>query len=166
MFQDAQKTTGGPDHWFAIALRTPAPDGTTDGFFSTQTGNTQGFRWQQNAQENLFFRQRGDSANSQVTGTGIAGSADNLIIVSHSHSLNQTRFWINSRTATQVSQTYDTTTTDSTLSAVIYASADGNNAAGSGTRAYGFYAGNEYISDSQAGDIYDFLNTRHNRTYA
>lgn len=164
-FRDIHKTTGGSDFWLAFVFQIPLETPAT-GLCATQSGNTtQGLRVNIISGDTIALVQRGDTGNASLTSSGtITEASPALVIVSHSHSGNTTKFFINSRTKEESAHTFNATTTDAT--AIFHVLASTTLALPSGSRFYGFSAGNEYISDANAALIIDEYNTRHERTYA
>lgn len=163
-FNALHKTTGGSDFWIAVTIQTPVADSTVDALFSTQiTGATvAGLRLVQTAAEAINLIQRG-TANTTAAATGtLTGSTDYIVIASHSHSGNNTRFWISATTAQDVAQTFNTTTANPETARIGYAATA---AASSGLRIYGISGGNEYIDNTKAAEIISYLETQHGRDY-
>lgn len=160
------KTTGGSDFWIAIAFR--IADGASSlGLLNTQNGTASvGIRLEQQSGEALSFLQRGDSANSNVLTGALTIGTDYLVIFSHSHSGNETRRWINSRTLTAASHTFNTTTNNASGLLRLSSRTATSSPAPNGTRIYAYSMGNEYLDNTKAGLIFDEYNARHGRTYA
>lgn len=164
------KTTGGSDFWYALAMRYNDGGGSaTQRILSTgiNGGTAIGIASTVNSSERINHLQYGTSLSNGSNNTDtLSSGTDYLLIVSHSHSGNNTRFWVNTRTAVNVAQTYSTTTSSAAGILTIGANADNSSPVVNGTRLYGCYMGNEYLDNTKAGLIFDHLNTRHGRTYA
>jgi len=161
------KTTGGSDWTVVTTLRAVAGT-TTQGIFATNLANNfPGVRLQIGATELTVTAQRGDTANVNANpGVALSDATNYLVIVSHSHSTNITRFWINTGTAVEVAQTYNTTTTDANQALVIGAtSATPTSALNNTTRMYSFGFLNEYLDNTKAAAIIAALEARHGRDY-
>lgn len=166
LFKDMHKTTGGPDFWLAIAFQyVEASDQT---LFATAASSNfvQQIRIKFSSADAVQFRQVGDGmANIEVTHGTLVTSTDFLLIVSHDHATDKTRFWLNTTTNTEVDQAFKTTTTDSDDTPGLFARGNGGQPMANNTRMYGFYAGNSFLSDADVSNIKSHLETRHNRTY-
>lgn len=157
-------TTGGADFWcaaavyFAVSTSSQAMMGT-----SNMSGN--GFQFYIIAFNNARLGQRQNSVSQQAESTATApDTTPCIMIASHSHSLNLTRFWINSRTGQELAHTFATGVnvgSDLTLGA----GAGGSDLL-AGARMYAAAMGNEFLDNTKAGLIFDFLNDKHGRTYA
>ena len=166
LVKDMHKTTGGPDFWLAIAFQyVEAGDQTL--FATASSGNfVQQIRIKFSGTDTAEFRQVGDGSQAiQVTHGTFTTSTDFLLIISHKHSTNKTRFWLNTTTNTEVGQIFKTTTTDPDDTPGLFARGNGGQPMANNTRFYGFYAGNEFLDDTKAGNIISYLETRHNRDY-
>lgn len=165
-----QKTTGGSDWWAAIAITSGTP-ASAQSFFSTGNSGATTSCVQarySGSGGNIDMRQRGQTSASIVaSAAGLSASTAYLVIISHSHSSNQTSFWINTTTADVKAQTFATETTNATNPLSIFVRGDLiAGFMGSGTRLYSFAMGNEYLDDTKAAAIIDALEARHNRVYA
>lgn len=166
LFKDMHKTTGGPDFWLAVAFRyVEAGDQTL--FVTAFSSNfIPQIRIKFSGTDTAEFRQVGDGSQAiQVTHGTFTTSTDFLLIISHKHSTNKTRFWLNTTTNTEVGQIFKTTTTDPDDTPGLFARGNGGQPMANNTRFYGFYAGNEFLDDTKATDIIDHICTRHNRNY-
>lgn len=158
------KTTGGADFWMAVAYRHVANSAYQYPFATTANVASSIGLALETTNSNLFrIRQRGGSStvigSSAVTASN---GTDYLVIASHSHSANQTRFWINSLSNVQVSHSFNTTTTDATLAAQA---GKGNTNMADGTRIYSLALGNEYLDNTKAAAIIAHMEARHGRDY-
>jgi hypothetical protein len=166
--RDLGKTTGGSDFYFGMALRMPADDSAVDTLFSAETSTASiGWRIQQTTGETLQMVQRGDTNVSSVNPTPtIPPSTDKLLIVSHSHSLNTTRFWIDGTNAIEIAQTFNATTTNASALFKIGVLGASTNPVANGTRIYAAFGGNAYLDNSQSSVIRAVMRTRHRRSYS
>lgn len=161
--RDMHKTTGGSDFWVACALQIPASTGTI-GLFATQSGNTtEGTRFNIISNDTVSFIQRGSSAVAAPSTQTITEATPSIIIVSHSHSTNVTRFWLNTATGEDVAHTFSTSTTDATADMVFGKSTTLEFA--NGGRIYAFSGGGTFLGDSGAAAIIAEYELRHERTY-
>lgn len=166
--RDLQKTTGGSDWWFAATIKVQA--GTIiQGLFGnrTTTSTSIGVAVWLTASE---FLQAPQSNGTQVVASRTGAFVDDniyVVLVSHSHSTNATRFWVNSVTAQEVSQTYNTTTTDAARVARLFgiSGSGGQGPLNLGTETYSAAMGNEYLDDTKAAAIIAALEARHGRDY-
>lgn len=102
-----------------------------------------------------------NSANSFVAGT------DYLVIISTNSARNNIRHWKNSRTAVDTANSWTSITADAAHRHGVGANYPTNTGFdGSGIRYYAIAGGNEYLDDTKAGQIIDYLNLKHGRTYA
>lgn len=134
---------------------------------STDTGPSIGCSFLSSGAEALQWRQQGDS-NNQVAGAmgTLTPGTDYLIIASHNNGTNNTRAWVNTTTASDVGQTYASTSSSASGALQIGSHSGGSDALVNGARIYHFSSGNEYLDNTKAALIYAALNTRHGRTYA
>lgn len=163
--QNISKTTGGADFWLGFALRgadwsgvqrlfNGGPDSAPAGWCSAYVNGGV-----------VYLAQRGASAASVSSGVTLSTNTDYLILISHSHANNRTRFWINSTTAVSVTHTFSTNTSAMPLMAA-YAETDAGFALKNGARVYGLYIGNEDLDNTKAAALINALETRHGRNYA
>ncbi|MBU0800813.1 MAG: hypothetical protein KKA05_07385, partial [Alphaproteobacteria bacterium] len=142
------KTTGGTDWWFAFTTR--QPDGPARIFFATAEGATQnGIRLLSTTTELLTSGQGNGATFNNATGPAFPVDTDNIVIISHSHSIGKTRFWLNSATATEVTQAYNTTIANPANPAVIGAETDFGSPMINGSRIYSVAMGNEFLDNTQ-----------------
>ena len=161
--RDMHKTSGGSDFWVMITAQIP-DDGTTNrGIFSTGDAVNPGITIYKSMAGESLMSQFGTSTHVDAVGATIP-TTPALIIVSHSHSTDTTRIWVNSATATSIPHVFDTTTDDAIIPATIDDLAD--NVLVAGTRVYGYAYGNAYLNDTDALNIITHMNVRHNRIYA
>jgi len=166
------KTTGGSDFWFAITVN-------SDGVLSTfstllATADTQnasageeGIYVFGSTSEQVFARQSGTAgiASTIIVPDTSMAAGWHLIIVSYSHSNNNWRVWFDTATASNVTQTFATSTADSNNmfgiggigGAVAVAADDYDWASVAG--------GNEYLDNTGAAAIIAALEARHARDY-
>ncbi len=166
-FNDMHKTTGGPDFWVTIVMRVvndsgaQMPFGTLAGSFTAPH-----IRMQWVGTSDLARMVQRGSANSILDGPALTNATDYVIIMSHEHSSNTTRMWVNSTTATvDSSHTFSTTTTDAAAVASIGAKSNNADNVVSGSRIYAFSSGDEFLDDTKVGAILDLYEARHNRDY-
>jgi len=160
------KSSGGTDFWIACGLYFPSA--TSGNIFTTNASTTTtGIRMETQANNTLRLRQRGasGSSNADTTTQVYAATTPTLMILSYS-TAGSTRFWVNSRTAENLSISFASGTGDPANPAVIGAGTGGSGLLPSGTRLYGFAMGNEYLDNTKAGLIFDYYNAQHGRTYA
>lgn len=163
------KTTGGQDFWAAICLRFGSIT-NNQSLWATQDQNAGiGVRGQKlsNAASNRPYHLQNGGSASDATATSFAmnsTSTDYCFIVSHSHSGNNTRIWLNNTTAQSISHTYNTTT--ASASRKLRIGGNGSTNLNSGGRIYAYSMGNAYLDNTGAADIFSEYNTRHSRTYA
>lgn len=158
--QDLHKTTGGTDFWIAFAAY-----GFTQRMFSTQNGGANSGITCDFLTSGARCLQRGAAG---VTVTGLETSWSNsvprnsLVVISHSHSGNNTRIWVDG-----VEQGGSHTFSTSTINAGVFEI--GRIQAGtystSGVRLYGISGGNSYIDSTAEAAIRAEYETRHARSY-
>lgn len=167
-FDGIHKTTGGSD--FTVFITFYYVGGATEVFFGNRSagGANRGIIIYSVAGNNtVYLTQRGNTAASTVNSTGTMNtSAYNVIGISHSHSGNNTRAWINSSTAENLAHTFNTTTTAASGVPSIGAYSGGTSPVANTTRFVGISVFNEYFDDTKARQVIDQYNARHNRTYA
>lgn len=108
----------------------------------------------------LNLAQRGGSGASTETGSQALVNGRNIIGISHSHSTNNTRFWVNSATAENVAQTFNADTDPANNPLTILGYNNGTNLAPNGTQLYGFSAFNIYGTDALAAEVIKRYNIR------
>lgn len=167
-FDDIHKTTGGAD--WTVFIPFYFVGGTTQVLFGNRSagGTTIGLIiWTIGLNDKARLTQRGNTANSSTNSSAdINDSAVNIVGVSHSHSANNTRYWVNTSTAQNVSQTFNTTTTAASGVPCVGAYSGGSAQVINGQRYYGISCFNEYFDDEKARAVIDQYNARHNRVYA
>ena len=145
------------------------PGTTEQRLFSTQANGSSGpgITVAVNNLKKLMLRQKGDSGTTISSVNAVTFiNADYLCIVSHDRNANNTRFWINSRTAVTMAHSF-MPATGSSLPAALGARASFDlDFLAANTRVYGFGLLNAAIDDNAAGLIYDLYNARHGRLYA
>ena len=167
-FDSLHKTTGGSD--FTVFIPYYFISGTAFILFDTRGagGATVGnILYNVAGNDRLYFTQRGTTAPVTRFSTGaVTGSGFNIVGISHSHSANNTKFWVNSSTAEDVVHTFNTSTAAASGVPSLGAYSGGTSPAPSGTRYYGASIFNEYFDDAKARIVIDQYNARHNRVYA
>lgn len=157
------KTTGGTNFWFAMAFR--AGSGTQRMCHTGAVTNVPLLGIFTNASNILNLFQRGDTASSnQSFGSALSAGTDYVVIVSHDSATNNTRYWINTATASNQAQTYNATTT-AAGAFTIGAESDGGNPLVNGVRVYAVSMGNAYLDNTGAAAIFSEYEARHGRDY-
>ena len=114
----------------------------------------------------LATRQRGDTASVVVASGAVAINTTYLYIESKSAGGTGYSYWVNTRTGTVTTLTFNASTTDSSTNFHIFSRSD----AGQGPIANSEFKGaallNIYCNDTLAGQIADYYNTLHGATYA
>jgi hypothetical protein len=162
--QNLTKTTGGADFWLGFALRGADWSGVQRLFNSGVDSAPAGWCSVYANGGTIFLAQRGTAAASVSSGVTLAINTDYLILISHSHASNRTRFWINTTTAAEVTHNFSTNTSAMPLMGA-YAETDGGFALKNGARVYGLYIGNEDLNNTKAAALITALETRHGRNY-
>lgn len=166
---DLHKTTGGKDFWIAIAWHQVDNSWPGAVMFTNRghNGNAQkGIEFSLiNNQQKVQLVHRGTSFTSLISDQLSAGEAagDHITLISHSHSGDESRLWLNSTLKT-AAHTFSATTAASAL-ATIGAYSGGASGMSTETRLYSVAIGNEYLSAEGAANIIAHLETRHNRDY-
>ena len=166
-FNDMHKTTGGPDFWLALVFR----------FISTGVGqfpfgtlglviNDPHIRMQIAATDKVRLTQRGSANAVSIETSALSDATDYVVIISHKHSTNITKIWVNSSTpAVDAAHTFSITTINAATVASIGARSNNSNAVGNGTRIYAFSSGDEFLDNTKVGAILDLYEARHGRDY-
>lgn len=102
---------------------------------------------------------------SATLGAALSIGAASLMIVTHDYATNTTRYWRNSVTGADVSQTFDTLTSDGTAALTIGANGTLSTFIPSGSLIYSVAMGNEYLDNTKAAAVINALCARHNRNY-
>ena len=166
------KTTGGQDFWIAVAFKRDDNTWASQYLFSTLSTSDvyTGIDLLVSSSETVVLYQRNNSANITATIPNSAFTATvtapNLVIMSHSHSTNTTRYWVNSATGANLAHTFLTTTADAARPATIGVNGNLTSNFLSETSMYSFAMGNEYLDDTKAAAIIAHLEARHGRNYA
>lgn len=160
------KTTGGSSHWLAFAFRFAQNDLTQVIFSTTTSTAIPGILISSSGTENIQYAQRGDTASvsSAAPVSTLVNGSDYVAIFSVEPSTNTIRRWVNTVTKTQSTLTFNTCVTDG-LGISIGAETDAGNKMASGTRWYGWSAGNAFIDDAEAALIFGEYERRHARDY-
>lgn len=153
------KTTPTTPFWIATAFR--AMDGGSRSLFATNSSGLSlpGLRMILTSGEAVALQQ-GDGTTGKIT-TGNATATvdiDTLAIVAFNGTTY--RYWVNSRTKTDVAYTYNTVTADANNKLALFLSAP------AGERLYAMAMGNAFIDDVDAVKIIAAMNARHGRVYA
>lgn len=162
--RDMHKTTGGSDFWIAYVGQHISAQSNL--CLSTQSGATgAGISSLEQTAGNWSLAQRGGA----TTGRGsveanFQDGFDHLFVVSHSHSGNNTRVWING-TEQGGAHTFSTSTTDASQVATIGSRFNNTVFSPSGVRIYAMSCGNSYIDNAQEALIRAEYETRHQRSY-
>jgi len=155
------KTTGGSDFWLLFSFYLP-DDATTDWLFADYSTGP-GLRSFINTTQSLGFRQQG-GVSSQTNATATVSEATPVtLIISHSHSTNETKYWISTTTGEAVAHTFNTTTGNAQSAFAVgynYTSYMQN-----GARFYTIAGGNEYLDNTKAAALFSHIETRHGRDY-
>lgn len=162
------KTTGGSDWWAAFTFRMADDGGIGFKFWGTSTGGSAVYGIaDQLTSGDLYRSQQRGAASSLVDSTAtLSNGTDYIVISSHSHSGNTTRFWISSTTAESKAHTYSTITNDAAYSLKIASNGLGTQQfLPNGSRMYSFAMGNEYLDNTKAAAIIAHLESRHGRDY-
>ena len=161
------KKTGGTNSWWvAFAVYRPTAANTFWG--RGWTGATHGM-YLYNAGNALYQDHTGGI--TLLSGSGTTANANNLHIVSvdMEGTTNNVRHWSNSTTKTSWSKTWTSDSVNTTKAFIIggtVTSADViQDKVANTTRYYHFSAGNAFIDDAQAADIFAHLEARHSRDY-
>lgn len=157
--KNIHKTTGGEDFWFALAHH-QVSGATNQGLFSTQSGAA-------TAGNSTYYRASEVVRNTppNTNFTAVASDATNYVmLISHSHSTNQTTVWLGTTTGETLSQTFTTSTDDGTAFEIA-SYAGGTSYMNSGTRIYAASLGNTFLNDTQAAAIFSCYETDHARDY-
>lgn len=121
-----------------------------------------------NSSKKLFLRQRGDTGS--VVGllspvTFVAGT-NYLCIASCNRATNTARYWVNSRTGTDVALTFVTSTGAAQTAAIGARATLDLDFMAAGTLLYNCAMLNTAIDDAAAARIFNIYNARHGRIYA
>lgn len=167
LLKSIHKTTGGSD--FTIVF-TVYYISATQAFIVTKNANgiNQGVDIYSIGATNKLYMNQGDgSANVGALSTAtFNASAWNFAAVSHEHSTNRTKFWLNTATGEEFSHTFGTTTTDASgANASIGAYNTGVFPLANGSRIKSIAAFDSVLTDSQIAVVANQLNVRHKASY-
>jgi len=157
--------------WWGVAFRASGL-GFNDQILSTaNTGSGDNFmqiETRGNGGDARFDAEGNPGETLRVDTASLSNGTDYLMLVSYdtSSASNNFRVWINTLTASQTSETRMVWTDQSSANQfALGAYYDGTSALSSGTRFYGAYAGNTFLTDAKAAEIFSLLEARHNRDY-
>ena len=163
------KTTGGQDFWMALAFKRDDATWAMGNLFSTLsiTGTFTGIELLLTSTETLALYQRNNSTSSigTIPGGTLATTTPNIVIFSHSHSANNTRYWANSVMGADLAHTFGTTTAAAAQPATIGVNGNLTSNLVAETSLYSFAMGNEYLDNTKAAAIIAHLEARHGRDY-
>lgn len=163
------KTAGGDDFWLAFAIR--AADATWPSFeavfatLNSVAAGGSGILVQATSSETIRLLQAYGGAAIAASSVIATPGGDHIVIVSHSHAENKTRFWIDMTTAEEVAHTFQTNTNAANGAATIAAYTNNTANLDSEFRIYSVAMGNEYLDDAKAAAIIAHLEARHGRDY-
>lgn len=161
--ENLHKTTGGVDFSVVIAYQVAA---TTAGTLFSTANTTTALGIMIDSSTNITFRQRGDTASSNVSGGTVTAGVWNLLIVTHSAAGASSIRWLNTKTGSLQGHTFNATSSAPTVNMHIASRNDSANYIPSGSLVAGVSMFNSYINDTQAAQIIDYYNNLHGRTYA
>lgn len=158
------KTTGGADFAFTMALYYVS--GNQIFFSNREAGgaNIGVMLYTLSAQNTLQFLQRGNTGNSSVAASSeeITPNAWNFFGVSHSHSTNTTRIWLNSDISEEFSITFNTTTASASATNLgLGAYGGGQLPLANGSRLKGVQGFNKFMDDDEMREVLVTLNNRY-----
>lgn len=157
--QNMHKTTGGSDFTFFISLKYQTSAGAQVLMATNTTATGAGVRITLNAAlgNKVWLQQRGSSTSSVTSTAALSDNTYYIIGVSHSHSGNNTRMWINSVTAENLSHTFSTTTTNANAPMVLGSA--GNHAGNLevSSEIIHFIGLNAYIDNTTAETIMNYI---------
>lgn len=157
------KTTGGSDFTVIVAYQVAATTAAT--LFST-SNTTTSLGVMIDTSTTTTFRQRGDTASSNVSGGTVSTGTWYLLIYTHSAAGSSSMRWLNTKTGSLQGHTFNTTTSSSTVNMHVASRNDSANFIPSGSFIAGVTLLNSYIDDITAAMWFDYYNNLHGRTYA
>jgi hypothetical protein len=161
------KTTGGTDFGFVMTVYVKDGNQVFCGNKEAGGANIGVYMYTLAATDDLYLGQRGDSAAVTVQSTiPLTLNAWNFIAVSHSHSTNITKLWVNTTVGQAISHTFDTTTTTASAANFMIGSyGDGTLPLATDSMMRGFQCFNSYLTDANISSIVTELNRRHGTSY-
>lgn len=161
--ENLHKTTGGVDFSVVIAYQAAATTAAT--LFSTaNTATALGINLDTGTA--ITFRQRGDTASSNVSGGTVTAGVWNILIVSHSAAGGTSIRWLNTKSGSLQGHVFNATSSAPTVNMHVGSRNDSTNYIPSGSLIAGVSIFNNYLNDTQAAQIIDYYNNLHGRTYA
>lgn len=170
LLNSLHKTTGGSDFWVVMTFNRSDNTWNFARFwataFSVSSGND-GIILRIQSTEKMDLFQVGESATTSVLSDVVSSPAgDHIVIWSHSHSTNISRFWVDSTTAeADDSHTFATSTTNPVNDHAIASNADGTSDMALEDRLYDVAFGNEFLDNTKAAAIINHLCLRRNVNY-
>lgn len=162
------KTTTGPDFTVVAAFRFQ-DSALEQRIFATQNHQTiaRGLSVGLDSDKKLYLNQYGETAQSLIVHDHVLTvGADYLCIVACEKATNKVRFWLNTRTGTELGFTMNPCNIESYGYTSIGARSIGTaDFLTSGTRLYHVSLLNGAIGDTDAAKIFNHLNARHGRVY-
>lgn len=158
---ELHNTTAVQDFWFAVVWKNSDVTWQGGTLLSTKegSGTSAGLFFQQNTSEGYQLRQAsGGGSTVTASSSAVSNPSDKqLIIVSHSHSTDNTRFWANTGTAENVAHVFDTGTVTPPSPMTIATRTDEAFPLPSEASMFWIASGNEFLDDTKAGTMITYL---------
>lgn len=166
LLNSLQITAGSPDFTIICAYKNTSSTTTYAIFGNSNSSAPAGMILHVTSGTSMSFRQfRTTGTTTTNLSSSIPLSSDMILSASINYSSSSAQSSVNSRTFTSATVNKGTTFTPASNPYNI-ASANTNEKFVSTFRMYGCYAFNKILTDTDLSNVYDVLNSRHNRTYA
>lgn len=152
---DIHKPTGG-DVWIEMSFKLNTGPSSACLFATNTTASAEGIRLALNASYQLIFYQDAGGFTFANSGITLSQGVDYIVVVSHDRSANQTTFWVNSASGTQIAQTFNTSNSNN-ATAVPTIGAAGNFALGTRMDFYHLAIGNVALDDTSTQAIQSYV---------
>lgn len=169
LFRDMAENGSGNAWWVAMAFRPVTGSNVSYWGNGSGTGDV-GMSWFANGLgDNIRVDQYSGSGTDTINNesNALSNGTDTVVIISvdMNATTNNVRSWVNTTTALQNGNVWDTNSADTNGIFMIGARSDNtdtaNDIVANGTRIYHFSCGNEFLTDAKAADIFAHLETRH-----
>ena len=162
--------TGETPWWFAMAFNKANSTWANNDFFmatrNLTPGDGQGVFLGFTITERVRMSQSNGSMNMQEDSSIYgAPSGDHIILCSHDPVGNTTRFWTESSTSTEGTQSFNSATGAPVGKMHLGSAVNGLNNLSTEDRVYAMAMGNSYLTDVEAAAIISEYETRHGNTY-
>lgn len=153
---------GGEDFTFCWKGLVPAGQDTTSGLFGTRNSLSIGTAaWIRGNNQLVQYLQDQGSVTNTLSDTAVTRGASNYTCVGHNQSTNTTTYWVNTTTGVDLSQTYNTGTTDPVYNMALAAIGSAQFPFQNGFQSKSFVLIDKYATNAEIADIVNAWAARH-----